>query len=226
MSKNDNIAVKGQYDTFYLKEDFANFPRSERALVLKLVSKYQLKGGSVLDVGCGTGRYTELFRKAGLDAFGIDLSKTAISKAIDSFPECNFMISDINEAEFKNQNFDIIFCHGFSPFLQKDMKKQDDILKKMVSFLKKDGIFFFGATSRLTDRLTKTGSRLDYSLKSYLELFNKVPELKIQKKLTIYPHFFLFPKWFVFSPTISIVSSQMCKLTGVPLRVYIVSNRL
>jgi SAM-dependent methyltransferase len=221
----DKDVLKKEYDDFYSHQDFSKFPLSERALVRLVLKRYNLTGGRILDIGCGTGRYTELFRQSGLKAVGVDLSQEAIKIASEKFPDCLFISTDIMDMHDENDKYDLVFCHGFSPFLQKDMKLQEKLLGQIVNFLKPNGILFFGATSRLTDKISKSGSRWEYKVNSYMDLFNKIPDLKVIDKLTIFPHFFVLPEALTFSKNLSKISSLICNITGIPLRIYITLRR-
>lgn len=48
-----------------------------------------------LDLGCGTGVYTEALRELGYDAAGIDTCQVLVDKARVAYPECYFAESDI-----------------------------------------------------------------------------------------------------------------------------------
>jgi SAM-dependent methyltransferase len=221
METNSKNTTEREYDRFYAEKDFSRFPVSERALVGHLVKRYQLQGKAVLDIGCGTGRYTELFRSEGMNAVGADLSSEAIRIARENYPQCTFITDSIENLELPSDSMDLAFCHGFSPFLQKDMREQHEMVSEIASFLKKDGIFFFGATSRLTDRRAPSGSRWDYSLSSYLQLFRKVPELEVREALTVFPQMFTLPAPLVFSEASSRMAALTARCLRMPLRVYI-----
>lgn len=51
--------------------------------------------GKALDLGCGTGIYTEALRELGYDAAGIDTCQVLVDKARVAYPECYFGESDI-----------------------------------------------------------------------------------------------------------------------------------
>lgn len=47
--------------------------------------------GRYVDIGCGTGNYTDFFRRQGFDFFGIDPSDTMLEAARQRYPECIFI---------------------------------------------------------------------------------------------------------------------------------------
>lgn len=52
-------------------------------------------GGSVADIGCGTGRITAHLRGLGVDAFGIDLSPGMIEVARREYPDTRFEVGSM-----------------------------------------------------------------------------------------------------------------------------------
>jgi len=62
--------------------------------------------GKVLDAGCGYGRWSELFE----DYTGIDFSPDFIAKAKSSYPDKNFIVGNLKELPFKDEEFDWSFC--------------------------------------------------------------------------------------------------------------------
>src|ERR1700722_14932978 len=54
-------------------------------------------GGTVADVGCGTGRITAHLRQLGVDAFGIDLSPGMLKVARREHPELRFDLGSMTD---------------------------------------------------------------------------------------------------------------------------------
>ena len=61
----------------------------------RLRSKYAVS--KVVELGCGFGHLTESLRKNGFDALGTDISKTAIKKASNLYPESRFKQLSFND---------------------------------------------------------------------------------------------------------------------------------
>ncbi|MFH2143049.1 MAG: methyltransferase domain-containing protein [Bacteroidota bacterium] len=72
---------------------------------------YLIKG-TVLDVGCGSGRDMVILQKNGFDVFGIDASKGLIDFALSKHPQFNSRINFDSLPELKtiNQKFNSIIC--------------------------------------------------------------------------------------------------------------------
>ncbi|MFH0854451.1 MAG: class I SAM-dependent methyltransferase [bacterium] len=79
--------------------------------IKNLADKYAKNGMRILDVGCGNGRLSELFSDKELNYFGIDNSEKLIEEAKKKLEiRANFIIGDVLELPFRENEFDIIFC--------------------------------------------------------------------------------------------------------------------
>lgn len=123
---------KNQWEESYQKKDnFVFYPHEE---VIRFFAKYinQRKGlttfkkkhtengfPKVLDLGCGIGRHIIFSNTMQTDAYGVDLSESAIEFAIDwakkegmKHAEDKILQSDITKMPFQNNFFDFIVSHG------------------------------------------------------------------------------------------------------------------
>lgn len=70
------------------------------------------ESASVLDVGCGTGVLTAEIASMGIQLpVGIDIDPNFTIQAADHVPGGNIIISDAHHLSFKQNTFDISFCH-------------------------------------------------------------------------------------------------------------------
>ncbi|MFA5067200.1 MAG: class I SAM-dependent methyltransferase [Candidatus Izemoplasmatales bacterium] len=65
------------------------------------------EGDSVLDIGCGNGRFYPFFKERGGKYFGIDNSRNLIAIARESFPGAEFAVADALALPFKDNEFDL-----------------------------------------------------------------------------------------------------------------------
>ena len=99
-----------------------------------------LKGKSVLDIGCATGRDTIILHNKGLHVIGVDLSESMINIAKQSYPHIDFHVMDLLQLDFNPEMFDGVYCNAtFLHIKRKDSKKAFD---NIYNILKKGGIFF------------------------------------------------------------------------------------
>lgn len=124
---------------------------------------------TILDVGCGTGRYFHCFNNAErIVAF--DLSYPMLLQARNPIVgvEAPLMLlnGSIDEMEFKQGSFDLVFCMGvFGCSLPIDRS----ILFRVAQWLKPEGVFCFDAIERFLEPSHGTWrSRLAEKIQPYL----------------------------------------------------------
>ena len=86
---------------FYFKE-----------LSIKLLKLYGFDGfRSILDIGCGKGKFTNELEQAFPDAqvVGLDISETAVKIAMERYPQIEFTVADIRKDHVDYSKFDLIF---------------------------------------------------------------------------------------------------------------------
>jgi 2-polyprenyl-3-methyl-5-hydroxy-6-metoxy-1,4-benzoquinol methylase len=89
--------------------------RSRDAFLEKTgLSLEQLQGKTVLDVGCGMGRFAEIVARAGARVVGIDLSSAvdAAAENLSSFENAAIVQADVFSLPFARESFDVIYSIG------------------------------------------------------------------------------------------------------------------
>lgn len=99
---------KGYYDRF-------------AAAIAELVSEYLPAGGTVLDCGCGEGKYTEdVISRLAADnkpcgVLGIDISRDAVNYAAKRCKTARFAVASCGAIPVENESIDVLL-NIFSPF--------------------------------------------------------------------------------------------------------------
>lgn len=106
---------------------------------------------SVLEIGCGAGRWAISLNKYLKNYTGIDISETSIEKAIElctakQINNCSFQCIDITNFKSK-QKFDIIYFGGVTQYMQDEEIKTSILHLK--NFLNKDGLLIDRSTLTL-----------------------------------------------------------------------------
>ncbi|MBI4331620.1 MAG: methyltransferase domain-containing protein [Chloroflexi bacterium] len=105
----------GQFDQMYRNvadpwhQDEDGLSDKEPLRVLALQEMVKIKPGSILDIGCGLGFFTnqmQLVTEASV--LGIDISSTAVSKAVARYPNCRFETRGIAQICGFGSKFDLI----------------------------------------------------------------------------------------------------------------------
>jgi 2-polyprenyl-3-methyl-5-hydroxy-6-metoxy-1,4-benzoquinol methylase len=144
----DNLLEKRDsewWNNFYSDKEkpipfFKNIPDEN------LISYFQrglLKKGKALDIGCGNGRNSFYLAQNGLEAQGVDFSKTSIEWgrkiAKEQSLKVNFLCQSIFEFQDKPESFDFIYDSGCLHHIKPHRRNQ--YLKTILKYLKPDGYF-------------------------------------------------------------------------------------
>lgn len=71
-------------------------------------------GKTVLEAGCGAGRFMDLLARAGAQTIGIDLSQAieVAQENLGHLPNCHFVQGDLMRPPFRREAFDLIYSIG------------------------------------------------------------------------------------------------------------------
>ena len=104
-SKNHDRRFHGQPERLRSAERLALLD-VERVVSLSLEG---LEAHSALDVGCGTGLFTEAFINKGVDTTGIDVNADMLAIARDEVPSAQFREAPAEKLPFNAGVFDLVF---------------------------------------------------------------------------------------------------------------------
>lgn len=65
---------------------------------------------NVLDVPCGTGRFSNLLKEKGITTIGLDLSLTMIEEAKLAHKDEHYLCGDLKKLPFQDNSFDLAMC--------------------------------------------------------------------------------------------------------------------
>ena len=129
------------YDFLYTKKNYIK----EFLLIKKIIKKYLSKPSALLDLGCGTGQYSNLMTKLKLNVVGVDRSSDMLKVAKKKFNKnkklsfAKFEIEKINLSE----KFDIISALFHILSYHTTKKKIDKFFSNSHAHLNKNGILIF-----------------------------------------------------------------------------------
>lgn len=105
------------------------------------------KESKILDVGCGSGRFSIAAAQMGYNMTGIDVTPKAIDAANTKAKELKidnikFLVGDMTNMPFNNGEFDYVFCPRFSINAVATFQKRQNAVKEMVRVIKPRGIVY------------------------------------------------------------------------------------
>jgi SAM-dependent methyltransferase len=69
-----------------------------------------MPGRRLLDVGSNIGCLVEAGRRLGLDSVGVEINRTLVDFARETYPACRFYVAPIEEAPLDGADFDGVYC--------------------------------------------------------------------------------------------------------------------
>jgi ubiquinone/menaquinone biosynthesis C-methylase UbiE len=181
---------------FYAKSVSNMLFEIEEPVIKKMLPK--LKGMQVLDVGCGTGRWTSKFTAKGAQVTGVDINKSML-KIAKYIKKAKFQVMDSRKLKFSSETFDFVFeslmlCHLHD--WKKAVKEMIRVCKPCGLILLSDfnGARIFGKQTDVPFSISKTktvnfpifpimpSEIIDFALKNGCELIAfKEPKQKLPK---------------------------------------------
>ncbi|MBN9230588.1 MAG: hypothetical protein BGO90_06760 [Legionella sp. 40-6] len=119
-----------------------------------------IAGLNVLDLGCGTGWYTEQLTKLGAVVTAVDASETMVHLTQQRVPSCHAYVVDLEEPliHLGQERFDIIIA----PLVIHFIKDWYQLFSQLSKLLKHQGVFVFSTHAPYTDYML-------YKLENYFE---------------------------------------------------------
>lgn len=127
------------YDLLYNDKDY----HSEVEYISSLIEKIGIKAaGSLLDIGCGTGKHAAEFIECGYEVFGVDLSSEMLRIAKENVPNCKFKRGRAEDFTIDKQ-FGIVASLFHVMSYQTSNKELYNSFANIYKHLKPDGLFIF-----------------------------------------------------------------------------------
>ena len=131
--------LKQAYNEWYEKQPTAGFTVSKGdrdfyAGIIKILQPQPEK--SLLDVGCGTGKFLRLAAELGLKTSGIDISEVAVEAACRNLPDSEIRCGMAEELPWQDNLFDYVVCLGSLEHFH----HSEDAVREMARVLKPDGL--------------------------------------------------------------------------------------
>lgn len=107
-------AVAERQDQAYrplLSEMYAGHPRQDLRVAADAITQTGLGDPRVLEVGCGSGYYSEILKHLVGDSLvyvGVDYSEAMIELARHNYPDSEFVVGDAAHLPFDDASFDIV----------------------------------------------------------------------------------------------------------------------
>lgn len=102
-------AVAEWYEAWHATPRGAFALAREQRIVADMISPWQRRNHSLLDIGCGAGHFLEMFHDGGLDVTGIDRSESMLEKARKRMgTRATLRVGDAGRLPFDDDEFDYV----------------------------------------------------------------------------------------------------------------------
>lgn len=111
----------------------------------KILKKFNINDGLVLDLGCGTGTLTELLSKKGYEMIGVDSSEDMLAEALEKKPEdvdILYLCQDIRDFELYGTVRAVVSSCDTLNYIT-ESEDLFDVLCLINNYLDPDGVFIF-----------------------------------------------------------------------------------
>ncbi|MGB2807619.1 MAG: class I SAM-dependent methyltransferase [Sedimentisphaerales bacterium] len=175
LARFDFDVVADKYDKWYETAEGAMYDRLEK----KAVSRYlrqNVQGMKLLEVGCGTGHWSQFFSDCGFEVTGVDISEPMIKVAQGkNIPNALFRIADGHFLPFEDNSFDVTAAITTLEFAG----NAELVLQEMVRCTRKpSGQLLIGVLNALA-RLNRNRQQTPESLYAKARLFSTVQIKKL-----------------------------------------------
>ncbi|MDO4633961.1 MAG: class I SAM-dependent methyltransferase [Eubacteriales bacterium] len=114
--------------------------------VTELLSKYEIKDGLVLELGCGTGTFTEMLSEAGYDMIGVDNSEEMLQRAMEKRTQTGsdilYLLQDMREFELYGTVRAVVsVCDSMNYITEEE--DLEEVFALVNNYLDPGGIFLF-----------------------------------------------------------------------------------
>ena len=130
------------YDLFMDNVPYEEWSR----YIIGLLKEYGICDGTVLDLGCGTGKITRLLKKAGYDMIGVDNSEDmlelAMEKRMESGKDILYLLQDMREFELYGTVRAIVsVCDSVNYITEPE--ELEEVFRLVNNYLDPKGVFLF-----------------------------------------------------------------------------------
>ena len=140
----DFDTIAASYDKWYASPVGKYYDDVEKRAVARILPSPQ-KGARLLEVGCGTGHWSEFFAEKGFDVTGVDISPEMIRIArAKNIPRARFEVANAVALPFDDETFDVAVAITVLEFA----KGPVGVLAEMVRCVRTGGKVIVGVLNR------------------------------------------------------------------------------
>ena len=129
-------SVASSYDAWYDTDEGRLYDVLEKQAVERMLRGREVTGTRLLDVGCGTGHWSDFFSTKGFVVTGVDVAPEMIAVARrKAIPNAPFAVADAHSLPFGEGEFDVVAAMATLEFL----RDPDTVVREMARCTRSPG---------------------------------------------------------------------------------------
>jgi len=137
------MSEQNRWDERYISDELPWDTGCPDTYLVRVVSRWPLHRGAVLDIGCGTGTSSIWLAEQGFDVIGVDVSKEAVAiaekRACDEEIVCRFLCDDFLTVGVEAESQQFLFDRGC--FHSMDNEKRPAFVSRAAELLVSNGLW-------------------------------------------------------------------------------------
>ena len=113
------------YESWYATSLGRAVDRAERATLLRMARPQP--GELALDVGCGTGHFTQMLAQDGAEVTGCDASEAMLRQAARTLPDLRWQLADARELPYADASWDLVLSVTMLEFVEEPARALDEM---------------------------------------------------------------------------------------------------
>lgn len=220
-SRFDFDLIADSYDSWYAGRRGAMYDRLEKKAIIRFLTTH-VRGGKLLEVGCGTGHWSRFFSEYGFEVTGVDVSKRMIDIAKSkNISDASFQVADGRSLPFADETFDVTTAITTLEFVR-DARA---VVREMVRCTRKPAGQLLIGTLNVLARVNRNRKQKPESVYAQAQLFSPA-QLKLLLepfgRLTMVTAGFV-PEQKLFLPLAPVIDMLGC-LLRIPYGVFITAK--
>jgi ubiquinone/menaquinone biosynthesis C-methylase UbiE len=139
--------IASRYDAWYRTPRGAMYDRLEERAIDSLLPSAS-DGGKLLEIGCGTGHFSEHFASKGFEVIGVDISEPMVAVARQkNIRNSEFYVGDAEHLPFADETFDVAAAITVLEFVSDPVRAVSEMVRCIE---KPGGMLILGVLNRLS----------------------------------------------------------------------------
>jgi len=120
-------------------------PSGAALMAIEVLKSRENNYYNIIDIACGYGRDSALFKENNYEVSGIDISEEAIALAKEIYPQIDFMLGDVFNLPFEDNCFDVVFGNFIIHLFTKE--RRESLKNEIMRITKPGGMIVLSVAS-------------------------------------------------------------------------------